>query len=126
MRKFLSLAIIISVIILLTSCKANGGLAWKEEVPKATFTERNIYASAERSCFCIVDKDDIEKMLAAAERKDVVYLDNMLTDGRAFVVREITKVRCSDSETRKGIVLVNFLEGEYKGRWAYTFSKRVR
>ena len=97
-----------------------------DETQKASFTERKIYANAERSCFCLVEKDDIEKMLSAAERKDVKYLDDMLSNGRAFVVREITKVNCSDKEVRAGIVLVNILEGEHKGKWAYTFSKRVR
>lgn len=129
MRKISSLAVIISVIISIiffVGCKANYGVAWKEDVPKATFTERNIYANAERSCFCIIDKNDIEKMLDAAKRKDAVYLDNMLADGRAFAVREITKVQCSDSEIRPGIVLVKILEGEFKGQYAYTFSKRVR
>lgn len=97
-----------------------------DRTSEVTFTERNIYANAERSCFCIVDKNDIEKMLSAAKRKDATYLDDMLADGRAFAVREVTKVQCADSEIRPGIVLVKILEGEHKGRQAYTFSKRVR
>lgn len=97
-----------------------------EENRIATFTERKIYATAERPCFCIVAKEDIGKMLEAAHRKDVEYLDGMLEDGRAFSVKEVTKVSCSDVEERRGIVLVKVLEGEHENKWGYTFSKRVR
>ena len=117
MRKILSVVLIVSTAIL---------IGCGDVTSEVTFTERNIYANAERSCFCIVDKNDIEKMLDAAKRKDAAYLDNVLADGRAFAVREVTKVQCADSEIRPGIVLVKILEGEYKGRQAYTFSKRVR
>ena len=126
MKKFLSVALILMLLIFV-GCSYSPGVALdNERYEKATFTVRNVYANTERSCFCVVEKADIEKMLDAAHRKDVEYLDKMLTDGRAFIVREITKVKCSNSEIRRGIVLVNFLEGEFKGRWAYTFSKRVR
>lgn len=126
MKSFLS-GMIIFASLILVGCSDNLGVVLNnEKYEKATFSVRNIYADTERSCFCVVDKADIEKMLDAAHRKDAEYLDNMLTDGRAFVVREITKVKCSNSEIRRGMVLVNFLEGEFKGRWAYTFSIRVR
>ena len=93
---------------------------------KASFTERKIYANEESPCFCVVAKEDIGKMLEAAHRKDVDYLEDMLTDGRAFSIKEVTKVSCSDEEERRGIVLVKILEGEHQDKWAYTFSKRVR
>lgn len=131
MKKYFIVELIVASIILV-GCSNNPGVSLKgigaaEEVPKATFTERLIYADSERPCFCIVNKEDIEKTLYfAAEKKDVDYLEDMLDNGKAFSVREKTKVRCSDKEVRRGIVLVQFLEGEHKGKWAYTFSKRVR
>ena len=73
-------AILIFATVLATGC--GGG-----DNQKASFTERNLYASDERSCFCVVDKADIEKMLDAAHRKDAAYLDAMLADGRAFTVK---------------------------------------
>ena len=116
MKIFLSFVLILASLIL-ASCSDNPGVVLNnEKYEKANFTVRNIYADTERSCFCVVDKADIGKMLDAAHRKDVEYLENMLTDGRAFVVREITKVKCSNSEIRRGMVLVNFLEGEFKGK----------
>ena len=126
MKKILIFALVVASVILV-GCGNQPGVSLNgNDIELAKFTERNVYASEERSCFCVVNKDDISAMLDAAERKDAKYLDDMLVDGRAFVVRELTKVKCSNTEVRRGIVLVNFLEGEFKGRWAYTFSKRVR
>lgn len=86
MRKIFTVILMIVMLILL-GCGNNPGVTWNgKEYSKATFTERRIYADDGRSCFCIVNKDDIEKMLSAAQRKDVQYLDGMLADGRAFAV----------------------------------------
>ena len=89
-------------------------------------TEKTIHASAQKSCMCIVNAEDIDKFIDAAKRKDVEYIDAMLYSGKAFVVRRNTRVLCSDSGIYQGIVFVTFLEGEFTGQRAYTFAKRVR
>lgn len=116
MRKVLS-CMMIFVALILAGCN---------EPEKATFTERYIYADKERNCLCIVSKDDISEVLDVVKKEDIIAFSELLSSGKVFVIEELTKVRCSDVEVRRGMVLVNILEGEYKGKWAYTFSIRVR
>ena len=87
---------------------------------------KTIYASTQRSCFCIINLQDVEGFLDAAKRKDVAYIDAMLANGKAFVIKRNTRVLCSDSGAYEGIVFVTFLEGEHTGERAYTFKKRVQ
>lgn len=89
-------------------------------------TERTIQASAQKSCICVINADDIEKFIDAAKRKDVEYMQSLIISGKAFVIRRNTRVLCSDSGIYDGIVFVTFLEGEFTGQRAYTVAKRVR
>lgn len=87
--------------------------------------EKTIYASNQRSCFCVIKAEDLDGFVSAAKRKDAAYLDAMLARGQAFVIRKNIRVLCSDSGIYDGIVFVTFLEGEFKDMRAYTFKSRV-
>ena len=90
------------------------------------WSEGIIYASFERSCFCVVEARDVKGCMDAGYRKDIAYLEAMVNSDLAFLVRVDTKVLYADSGVYPGIVVVKFLDGEYEGQIAYTWAKRVQ
>lgn len=122
MKKILTVAIIVAAFFL-GGC---GGNSSKDTQNELKWSEGTIYASFTKSCFCVVEARDVKGCMDAGYRKDIAYLEAMVNSDLAFFVRVNTKVLYADSGVYPGIVVVKFLDGEYKGRQAYTFSKRVQ
>ena len=97
-----------------------------DNVSEIKWFEGIIHASFERSCFCVVEARDVKGCMDAGHRKDIAYIEAMVNSDLAFFVRVDTKVLYADSDVYPGVVAVKFLDGEYKGRQAYTFAKRVQ
>jgi hypothetical protein len=121
MRKFLTVAILVATVFIY-GC---GGNSSKDSQDELKWSEGMIYASFTKSCYCIVEERDVKGCMDAGYRKDIAYIEAMVNSDLAFLVRENTKVLYADSGVYPGIVVVKFLDGEYKGRQAYTFAKRV-
>ena len=122
MRKFLTVAILVAAVFI-CGC-ANPKKETKQ--PEIKWSEGIIYASFERSCFCIVEARDVKGCIDAGHRKDIAYLEAMVNSDLAFFLRSNTKVLYADTGIYPGVVAVKFLEGEYNGQIAYTWAKRVQ
>ena len=72
-----------------------------------------------------VKLEDLDEFVAALKREDVAYLDRMIYEGRAFVVRMDARVMRSESGIYTGVVFITFLEGEYTNQQGYTIKKCV-
>lgn len=129
---FLSVMIVVAIILLGCGGEKNAGNPTppkKADIvsdSQAKVTEKTIYASSERSCTCIVNAEDIDDFIAAAKRKDLAFIKDMSVSGRTFVIKNNTRVLCSDSGIYKDIVFVTFLEGEHEGKSAYVPASRVK
>lgn len=72
-----------------------------------------------------VKYEDLDDFVSALKREDVAYLDRMLYEGRAYVVRMDARAMRTESGIYTGIVFITFIEGEYTNQQGYTIKKCV-
>lgn len=128
MKKFLTIALILASMLIVTGCKKDSAETLVP-VSKDKGVEKVINASIEHSCSCVTEKEDLDGLLdlrnTISKKELAVVYGLMVEHGKILVIKENTKVSCYYAEEYRGYVPVVFFEGEYKGRRAYVPEKRL-
>ena len=101
-----------------------------ENIAPNVAEDKIIYASAEHSCSCIVEQEDVDGLIELVNtitKKEMLLAvyGLMAEHGKILVIKENTKAHCYYAEEHRGYVPVIFLDGKYKGRRVYVPMSRL-
>lgn len=121
MKKFLSVAFIFFVLILI-GCGSN---AKNNSVDKNTDKDPEIDSVLLKDSLWVADSENMPYLNDAITRKDAEYLKQLMIEGKVFIVDKDTKVMRFGVAADKNNVLILFKEGRYTNKTGCTHASNV-